>query len=77
MLHPLWARESRKRPRGGWRQRLERGELEHDEDVHISKLTAGHLLDWADGVTSAAKVERVFDNVRENSRWNNTIVWNV
>ena len=66
MLSSLWAHPQKRRRvssrcRGGWRQRLEGdSEAPNDREEHqepsVSEFAAGPLQDWADGVTSAAKV---------------------
>ena len=63
MLRPLYEEPAPKRRRtGGWRQdrALREAEAElavrRDEHARISKLAAGHLLDWSEGITSSAKL---------------------
>ena len=62
MLSPLWAPlpgSSRKRLRGGWRQRARAAdaeELDVDAAPEMSNLAAGRLLSWADGQLSATAV---------------------
>ena len=66
MLRPLWARaqppgRAPKRRRGGWRQRLDDSEDERD-DQGISFLASGLLQEWADGLTSAVRLQRHMAN---------------
>ena len=61
MLSSLWsAVGSRKRRRGGHRQRALQEEAEEESASasrpSISRLAAGHLRDYADGVQSASKM---------------------
>ena len=55
MLRRLWAREEG-RYRGGWKQRLAQGEGA-GEDNEPSQLCSGLLLDWADGLMSACRLQ--------------------
>ena len=64
MLRPLWEGERRK-PKGGWRQRLDAGEGTCD-DSRPSALVVGLLLDWADGNRSAWKLQRDVSNAYED-----------
>ena len=64
MLRPLWEGERRK-PKGGWRQRLDAGEGTYD-DSRPSALVVGLLLDWADGNRSAWKLQRDVSNAYED-----------
>ena len=58
MLSALWAMPKKRPRRGGWRQQMEAEELDEDPgDRGLSRLAAGHLLDWADGASSASKVQ--------------------
>ena len=57
MLRPLCEGPPRKRLRGGHRQRLAQGEGEEEAEVAPpSKLACGHLLEWADGDSSAQRL---------------------
>ena len=61
MLAPLWANPEDARPRkrqrrGGWRQHLAEGSDEEQPAWHMSKLAAGLLLEWCDGITSGTRV---------------------
>ena len=55
MLRRLWAREEG-RYRGGWKQRLAQGEGA-GEDNEPSHLCSGLLLEWADGLMSACRLQ--------------------
>ena len=54
MLSCLWE-PTEVRYRGGARQRMAQGEGDRAAGT-ISRSAAGHLLDWCDGTTSAAKL---------------------
>eukprot|EP00969_Alexandrium_andersonii_P048967 2147838-Alexandrium_andersonii.AAC.1 len=56
MLSLLCRRVGVKRKRGGWRQQLEQSDSEEYDEQGISRLAAGHLLEWCDGETSASRV---------------------
>ena len=63
MFANLYERPTKRRKvSGGWRQRAAREDAASDDDLPasrpVSKLALGHLLDWADGVSSAAHVNR-------------------
>jgi len=64
MLRQLWAPpRTRRRLRGGWRQRAD--DDDDDDELgegRISRLAGGILLDWADGVTSAESLQRHMRN---------------
>ena len=68
MISKLWSAEEpnpKKRPRqGGWRQQLQRQRLAEASSPQPSQLAMGHLLDWADGVTSAKKMARHMANAK-------------
>jgi hypothetical protein len=59
MLAPLWAplETAGRRRTGGWRQRLESEADAAPPSRGMSRLAAGHLLDWGDGVVSASKLQ--------------------
>ena len=65
MLRALWLASTwqpRKRQRrGGWRQRLEEGSGDEEEEV-VSRTVLGHLQDWSDGVSSSVGVKRHMSN---------------
>ena len=56
---------SRRRLKGGWKQRLAAGEGT-GEDSRPSALVVGLLLDWADGNRSAWKLQRDVSNAYED-----------
>ena len=61
MLNALWRPVAGARKRqGGWRQRAEADDEEPDHKM--SRLAAGHLKEWCDGVSSAALVKRHLAN---------------
>ena len=68
MISKLWSAEEpnpKKRPRqGGWRQQLQRQRLAEASSPQPSQLAMGHLLDCADGVTSAKKMARHMANAK-------------
>ena len=60
MLRSLWLAstwQSRKRGRGGWRQRQATEDVAEDQEM-VSRIVMGHLQDWADGVSSSTAVKR-------------------
>ena len=73
MLKALWlpilSAKRHQRQRGGWRQ-IEAAPLANDEDevFSISRLAAGHLLDWAEGSQSAAKLRYHMDNAAQDDK---------
>ena len=68
MLSHMWEpffgdQPSKRRRRGGWRQRLEAGDDGPPAaETTCSSLAAGHLLEWADGTASAAQLRRQMAN---------------
>eukprot|EP00969_Alexandrium_andersonii_P235310 10389327-Alexandrium_andersonii.AAC.1 len=61
MLARLWAPLPLPQPRrqGGWRQRLaaDTGDFAQGPEPQISQLFGNHLLDWADGLLSAKRLQ--------------------
>ena len=73
MLRRLWARDVEQRLRGGWRQREAQNESAA-EHVQMSRLAAGHLLAWADGDLSAARVVSHMRDAVEDGMSHPTVV---
>ena len=56
MLSALWAPLPRKRPRGGWRQRLDLDE-DAEPQARISEHFGHLMLDWCDGDLSSSRLQ--------------------